>query len=578
MEEFIYLEVDEEITSIIDRIHKNSAKKFALVVPRGATVLQSIVNLKLINKEAEKLDKTIAIVTLDKIGRNLAAQVGLPVYDDVKQAAVTVVSGAKPEIPASDIIEIDASKEGKEGGAVAKEDVPEGINVHYYDQQNNAGAVATGAAASSGGTAKEEPRPEKSQAKEEKVAFKSREVKDSSSVKSMQQVMGGKKEDKKPRGKSKLKIILAIVATLLALVGVWLFVTRAQVKLTIPAEAYEAQAQVTVDATLIGNDLANQKIMGTLVEAEKDVTQSVKATGKKQVGEKATGTLSFYYSNDQVSKVLAAGSTVTSDGKKFTLNSAITVPGASIVNNAIVPGKADGVVTAQEPGAEFNMSEATNYTTSNSMITAKGATTGGTTKEVKIVTAADINDSKDKIIADTSPELRDAIKASAKGGYVIEGAINYGLVDFSASKNANDEAENFDVKAKIKVQVIAFSESDLRLAVAEQAKKNVPADKSILIDEKDVITPALVAIDLPKKEMKLKATLASHIGRAVDVSSLPSKIKGKSVKKARDIVIEQTAGKDTEISIRPNIGLLRLPFISKNIKINLEYVTAEQQP
>ena len=135
MEEFIYLEVDEEITSIIDRMHHNKANRFGLVVPRGATVLQSVVNLKLIKKEAEKLDKTIAIITLDKIGRNLAAQIGLPVYDDVKQAAVTVAPGKEQKItPANDVIEIDMSQ--ADGELINKID-----NLMFKRQYNQEGGL-----------------------------------------------------------------------------------------------------------------------------------------------------------------------------------------------------------------------------------------------------------------------------------------------------------------------------------------------------------------------------------------------------------------------------------------------------
>src|SRR4030042_6994139 len=84
MEEILYLEPDEEITSVIDKMKQAKSKRLALVVPREATLLQSVVNLKLLLREAANSDKEIALVTADKIGRNLAAQVGLVVYDSIK--------------------------------------------------------------------------------------------------------------------------------------------------------------------------------------------------------------------------------------------------------------------------------------------------------------------------------------------------------------------------------------------------------------------------------------------------------------------------------------------------------------
>ena len=191
-----------------------------------------------------------------------------------------------------------------------------------------------------------------------------------------------------------------------------------------------------------------------------------------------------------------------------------------------------------------------------------------------MITATDVSEGKDKIIAARSAELRDALKASAKGLYIIESAVNYSFTEFTPSKEVGAEAENFEVKAKIKAQVIAFDESNLRLVVADRAKKDLPQDKSLLIDEKDVITPTLTSVDLAKKEMNLQVVLSSHIGAAVNTDGLDRKIKGKSAKKARTLIEEQTGAKNIDINIRPNIGILRLPFLVNSIKFKLDYVSA----
>lgn len=575
MEEFIYLEVDEEITSIIDRMHQNKTDKFGLVVPRGATVLQSVVNLKLIKKEAEKLDKAIAIITLDKIGRNLAAQVGLPVYDDVKQAAVTVAPGKEQKIShANDVIEIDMSQPEAAG------EVPEGVNVHYYDQE---GTVAPGEdipdknpsesadkADKGGEEAKSAPPPEPKE-----PDFKAKEIK-SSPMKTMQQIAQASQPAKSAKKKGlKRRIVIALAAAALAAIVYWVVGTKAQVTVSVDAETYEAKAPVSIDATLLGNDAENSKVAGTLLETTVDVKETLKASGKKQVGEKATGKLSFYYSNDTTGKVLAAGTVVTGNGKKFNLISAVPVPGAGIVDGKVVPGTADGTVTAQDAGLDFNLPDSTTYSVAgNSMVSAKGATSGGTTKEVTVVAATDVSEGKDKIIAARSTELRDALKASAKGLFIIESAVNYSFTEFTPSKEVGAEAENIEVKAKIKAQVIAFDESNLRLVVADKAKKDLPSDKSLLIDEKDIITPTLTSVDLAKKEMNLQVVLSSHIGAAVNTDGLDRKIKGKSAKKARTLIEEQTGAKNIDINIRPNIGILRLPFLANSIKFKLDYVSA----
>ena len=74
----IYTEVDEEITSIIERIKKTPVAEIALVVPRRSFLSQSIVNLKLLKNQSEKFGKKVLLVTRDSLCRSLAEKVGLP--------------------------------------------------------------------------------------------------------------------------------------------------------------------------------------------------------------------------------------------------------------------------------------------------------------------------------------------------------------------------------------------------------------------------------------------------------------------------------------------------------------------
>lgn len=77
MPQTFYIENDEEIISIIGRLRKSSAEENYFVFPKRALVLQSIVNLRLLLREAQKLGKKIVIVTQDEDGKRLAEKAGL---------------------------------------------------------------------------------------------------------------------------------------------------------------------------------------------------------------------------------------------------------------------------------------------------------------------------------------------------------------------------------------------------------------------------------------------------------------------------------------------------------------------
>ena len=79
----IYTEIDDEVTSIFDRLKNTKAKNIYIVVPKRAVLLQSIVNLKILKRKAEDISKNVHLITNDSNGIKLAQQVGLKVFDKV---------------------------------------------------------------------------------------------------------------------------------------------------------------------------------------------------------------------------------------------------------------------------------------------------------------------------------------------------------------------------------------------------------------------------------------------------------------------------------------------------------------
>jgi hypothetical protein len=77
MHKTLYIDIDEEITSIIDRMRKAQASEIIIVAPKNAMLLQSIVNLKLLKKEADRRKKQLLIITQDKIGKKLIEKAGI---------------------------------------------------------------------------------------------------------------------------------------------------------------------------------------------------------------------------------------------------------------------------------------------------------------------------------------------------------------------------------------------------------------------------------------------------------------------------------------------------------------------
>ena len=85
MRQVFYIESDEEILSVVDRLRVSRADENIFVFPQGALVLRSIVNLYLFDREAKKRRKRVTIVTQDEVGRTMAEKVGIPVQNQLEK-------------------------------------------------------------------------------------------------------------------------------------------------------------------------------------------------------------------------------------------------------------------------------------------------------------------------------------------------------------------------------------------------------------------------------------------------------------------------------------------------------------
>ncbi len=77
MPETHYIEIDEEIISAVSRLRKSGDPENIFVFPKRSLILQSIINLKLLGREAEKLGKKVIVMTQDEQGMRLAEKAGL---------------------------------------------------------------------------------------------------------------------------------------------------------------------------------------------------------------------------------------------------------------------------------------------------------------------------------------------------------------------------------------------------------------------------------------------------------------------------------------------------------------------
>ncbi len=85
----IYIETDEEIPEVIERIRRSPAADVPLVLPNRSRLGQSRFNFQLLREYASRLDKRVAIITPDPAVQRMAKESGFAAFGGVDQYGAT---------------------------------------------------------------------------------------------------------------------------------------------------------------------------------------------------------------------------------------------------------------------------------------------------------------------------------------------------------------------------------------------------------------------------------------------------------------------------------------------------------
>jgi len=127
MHQTFYIDVDEEVNSVISRIRKSNAKYNILVIAHGALLMQSAVSLKLIKREVDALEKKVMIITKDELAATIAKKIGFPVRKSLEEVSE---NKSAPVVKRESVL---VSRESERANDVEKESVEP---VEIIDKKN----------------------------------------------------------------------------------------------------------------------------------------------------------------------------------------------------------------------------------------------------------------------------------------------------------------------------------------------------------------------------------------------------------------------------------------------------------
>ncbi len=542
--DIIYLEADSEITEAIDKFKAAKAHEVRVAVPARSTLLQSAVNIKLFKKAAESNKKKLVLISNDKATLSLAAGLGVLVAKNVKaEAAIPeVLTGSMGEKAANEpiVIEQEAEPEQSGGGKGKKSKQSNSFQKQHI-------------ALDDADTTEEEPQKPHHHA-----------------------AAHAEKEKKVPNfgglNKKIFWIVTGVVALVL-LVLAYIFLPTAKVTLVAKAQKTPVNLKFTLDAGTKRSDFSSGDVAADSISTTKELSGQFNASGKKDVGTKATGSVTIKNAASSNTINLPAGTTVVSDGKAFITNQAVSVPGASVSGGQIVPGTANVAITATQSGDSYNFGSTAFLVSGYSGLTGSGSTSGGVSKTVTVVTQADIDKAQKALIEEATNNAKTELQNKAGDNeYVFEQTLTTESTSVSSSVPVDSEGSIVTLTAQVKFSELAAKNSDLDELFRTQIQNKVPGGNDIYQSGAGDANYTLVkSYGADKADMS--ASSNAFYGQSINKDQVAKSVAGKSKKDVAD-VIKPTYPQVTGVLVETNPWLdPNLPFFANRIKVEIRVQT-----
>ena len=529
----IYIDVEDDITNIVSKIKDSKARIVALVPPKRVGILQSAVNMRLLNRAAENAEKRIVLITSDQALSGLAAAARIPVAKTLQ---------SRPEIAEIPAIDVDDG-----------DDVIDGSEIPVGELADKAAPKARN---------KADDAIDAAIAEDEKP---SKPVKPAKSA--------GKGKPKVPDFnvfRKKLVLIGGGVALFIVFMvwAIW-FAPHATVVITAKTTTSTVDKSVTLkqDGKV---DAANNIIKSLRQEQKKDISVDFTPTGKKKVGEKASGTMHLVRTSvSSLTLIIPAGTSFSSGDYTFVSTEPASLSGTSIGPGGVIQSVATVKVQATQVGSEYNLSSRS-YSSNVSGFSAAGtAMSGGSSREVTVVSADDVAKAKVKLDAQKDTSLQSAVKALfPSSSIVINESYQEARSNPTPSVAVDHEASGtVQLKTTVTASMQGIDRSDMKQFLEDTLKKEIGSKKNQKIYNDGSNEVKFAQYSERNNAVQVRLTANAKIGPEIDEHKVKEQVKGRNYGDVQSSLesIEGVQDVDTKFS----------PFWVRTVPNNDKHISIE---
>lgn len=522
MAKLIYLEADEEITAVIDRIRDLPGESTpVLVLPAQGRALQSALNVRLLRQYSQNLGKRTAIISGDPRTQALTVEHGFATFPtiDAWERGVEVSHASRVSSPA-----------GAAGRGAATTIVPAGRGV--------AAAVA-------------EPPPR---------------VPVQPVPRKLERYPPAFVPPAKPRGR--LPWVLAGAAAGLALLAVVAYLPSATITLAVAGTPLATELKITgsKDAVPAG---ATAQVQTTPVELKEFKGAQVASTGTKTIPATTAGGRVVLTNKDDLFGIrVPTGFCVTTGQIEFRTTETVVLDAGK---------SASAGVTADKSGAAGNVETGKINTACRPAdrdrvgVTNRDPTSGGAdAKNLTVVSADDQKKAEAALLAELEPKVKQLLTAKASGTLKVAGepAVTH---DTSFDRSVGDEAANFNASVTVVGKEVLIDEAVVKRLLNQALKAKLPPRHELTDDPvKTTFAPESVT---PEGNVILAGRAQGTSSPIFSLSQVRALVRGKSPADARQAASHLESVREVQVRQEP-FGLPRLPFFGSRIFVKVHQLRA----
>lgn len=554
----VYINLEDDVSKIVSRFKHNPAKQAILVCPKRCFLFNDSINLRLLKKQMDLLGKELFILTMDERGQLYAKEAGFGLKFFPKSHGASAMSDIKR--PVHKVIDTPTQSLNPISSAV-----------------NEIKHIAKKITAS---VAPVEP-PKLS------VSSKALNVKELQKVKIVDSFFPSELEAnyKTPETKKShtQKIVTGVVAITLIVILLVVFVIlpKAYVLVYAKSEPVTRDMEISIGINVPELDISKLQMPATKFDETVTVTGKYQSQGKKQVGNKAAGTIKIYNFTKLPINLKSSTTILTVGSKSYKLVNDIT--GVKITSYKNAKTKeidlntlGDSIeIEAADGGEAFNLPAGTRMEITNQVFGSKpeflyaktdSEITGGTTRYLSLISQDDITNARNDLVQKAVSQVQSKLQTS--GLVIPEKSYTFDVPQFSTDNPVGGQAPSFQATLQAKSSGIAYKQEDIKVLITSRIKQTLATNK-ILKEKNPEATTVKVKTYDPINQI---ATLVVHYeGQAIFEINFPNienELVGKSQNEAYEILRSKAEIDKVEITLAP-AWQKNFPLFSNKIKIEI---------